>query len=60
MISGIQFDEKVIPNIMQYRGNYTKVKRVPSQSSPLCVENVGKFYSTWNPGIIFISQQTEL
>ena len=55
MLSGIQFYENGMPNIIQNGGNYAKVKRVPSQSSPLWGENVGKFYSTWNPGsrIIF-------
>jgi hypothetical protein len=47
MISGIQFYESVVPNIMQNRGNYAIVKQVPLQPSPLWGENVGKIYSTW-------------
>ena len=52
MISGIQFYENGVPNIMQNGGNYAKVKQVLLQPSPLWGENVGKIYSTWNPGII--------
>jgi hypothetical protein len=52
MISGIQFYENGVPNIMQNGGNYAKVKQVLLQPSPLWGENDGKIYSTWNPGII--------
>lgn len=37
--------------MMQYRGNYTKVKSVPPQTLSLWGENVGKIYSTWILGI---------
>jgi len=49
MISGIQFYENEVPNIMQNGGNYAKVKCVPPQPSPLWGENVGKIFSAWNP-----------
>jgi hypothetical protein len=47
MISGIQFYEYGVPNIMQNRGNYAIVKQVSLQPSPLWDINVGKIYSTW-------------
>jgi hypothetical protein len=53
MISGIQFYENGVPNIMQNRGNDAIVKQVPLQPSPLWGENVGKIYSTWIFGITF-------
>ena len=43
MISGIQFYENGVPNIMQNRGNDAIVKQVPLQPSPLWGENFGKF-----------------
>jgi hypothetical protein len=51
MISGIQFYENGVPNIMQNGGNDAIVKQVPLQPSPLWGENVGKIYSTWIFGI---------
>jgi len=47
MISGIQFFENGVPNIIQNKGNYAKVKPVPPKPSSLWGENVGKIYSTW-------------
>lgn len=42
--------------MMQNRGNYAKVKQVPPQPSSIWGENVGKIYSTWNPGsFMFLS-----
>jgi hypothetical protein len=46
-VSGIQFYENGMPNIMQNGGNYAKVKRVTPQSTPVRGESVGKIYSTW-------------
>ena len=43
MISGFQFYENGVPNIMQNAGNDAIVKQVPLQPSPLWGENVGKF-----------------
>jgi hypothetical protein len=54
MISGIQFYENGVPNIIQNRGNYAIVKQVPLQPSPLWDENVGKIYSTWIFGFSYI------
>ena len=42
MISGIQFYENGVPNIMQNGGYDAIVKQVPLQPSPLRGENVGK------------------
>ena len=50
MISGIQFYENGMPNIMQNGGNYANVKKIQPQSSSIWVENVGKIILMWNPG----------
>jgi hypothetical protein len=34
---------------MQNGESYAKVNRIPTQSSSIWGDNVGKFYSTWNP-----------
>jgi hypothetical protein len=43
MISGIQFYENGVPNIMKNRGNYAIVKQVPLQPSPLWGKLLAKF-----------------
>ena len=52
MISGIQFYENEVQNIMQNGGNYAKVKCVPPQPSPLGVKKLAKFIrrGIWVPG----------
>jgi len=37
--------------MMQNGGNCTIVKEILPKTSSIWGENVGKFYSTWNPGI---------
>jgi hypothetical protein len=51
VVTGTQFYENEVPNIMQNGGDYAKVKCVPPKPSSLWDENVGKIYSTWNPGL---------
>jgi len=43
MISGIQFYENEVPNIIKNGGNYAKAKGVPPQPSPLGVKKLAKF-----------------
>jgi hypothetical protein len=39
--------------MMQNGGNCAIVKEILPKTSSIWGENVGKFYSTWNPGITY-------
>jgi hypothetical protein len=40
--------------MVQNEGNDAKIKEILLQLSSIWGENVGKIYSTWNPGKIYI------